>query len=968
VLDLPALAPAAQPPPLDPGPAGAARFIFDELERCPFKGQRALDLAGRAVGSLQALGEPGLAAARAGLASAKLCPLLAAAQLLLRAGGSEDRGAVLQRLSRELPAEAAGPLLAELLERDPVQASPGVLVALLEHDTPAMRSAARLELEKRLSPALVPLLSERCSSRRAQTRLFALELAARIEDPSAQHLLASRLGDESSLVASRAAALLAAAPAVEGLLLERAFPESAAPAPEEPGAGSAGSAWNRARAYALLALIEREEARGTALLDGARVEALLGGLGDAPIVSGACAIALARIGYRSAALGSGAGGGSGWLDREVPHLLVRYGTGAVFHRDFSALQRPALRALALLSGESLPDSEAWRQWWLANAEGFRARRAVIEASAEDAGSLVVEFQDGESGRWALLGPEVAWPADGGPHVRLSEQAALRLLGFLRSAGILGVERPPARCSPDPGQRIVRVAIGAHEKRLSAPSGAAAPWFEQLFAELEGLVGANRWQLLYDRTRYGSQQEWWQAAHVRWDEELQPLERSRELKSLVLAALLRAEPGQQDLLEDLERLYAEPGVPEGADLQPLCTLLVRVGLSGPQGERLLELARVAAALADGAPAPEAFPETGAHTAPSAAERLLGLALELDDGAGCPALGQLIARLSPATQRALARDERAAVRALAARGLGRSSAPEDRALLLALLQDEDRQVELAALAVLAENPDPEARQALAERAREGDPERRAAALVALGALGGDPGLDMALLAIADADAQIQLAGVEALAALADPRGASLLASLFARGPASPLFAPARRGLERLGPAGIDECLRLARSASPRTRREAALFLSEAGRGEAAGLLLTLLTEEPQDERVAWELAVLSALDLRESADPVAGWWQWWDLVVHDDPLAWFLAAAEREGFSAPVRESLEGAGSPEGLRFLLGLLACERAHLVERAARELERRLGRRFARPGAQAEERAVWVAELEEAVLAGSGR
>jgi hypothetical protein len=91
-----------------------------------------------------------------------------------------------------------------------------------------------------------------------------------------------------------------------------------------------------------------------------------------------------------------------------------------------------------------------------------------------------------------------------------------------------------------------------------------------------------------------------------------------------------------------------------------------------------------------------------------------------------------------------------------------------------------------------------------------------------------------------------------------------------------------------------------------------------------------------------------------------------VVHDDPRAWLCAAAERAGVPAPPPAALSGAGSAEGARFLLALAALPSPPLVERAARELERLLGLEFQRP-ATAEERALFLAELSDAVLARFG-
>src|SRR4029453_9543262 len=117
-----------------------------------------------------------------------------------------------------------------------------------------------------------------------------------------------------------------------------------------------------------------------------------------------------------------------------------------------------------------------------------------------------------------------------------------------------------------------------------------------------------------------------------------------------------------------------------------------------------------------------------------------------------------------------------------------------------------------------------------ARDAQPTQRALALRAMGRLNGPDVLDLLLLALAEPEEELQSAAVEALADLGDARSASLCASLLSRGSASPLFDPARRALVRLGPVGEAECLRLARSASARTRREAVLFLAQQGLPEA------------------------------------------------------------------------------------------------------------------------------------------
>jgi hypothetical protein len=877
--------------------------------------------------------------------------LLAAGRLCLIGGTSVDRAAVAERLTRALPSEVACPLLAELVARDPMLSPPEYLAGLLDHPTPAMRTAAFAELEERAGQVSLGVLAPLCAAARSATRAAALELIGRSDDPLAWNLLASRLGDPSALLARRAADLLAASDGAEPMLLERAFPAELRPGP---------LAWDRARAYALLALIQREEGTQRALLEEEHVDALRSGLQSSlPLVSGASAIGLARVGFRSGPSRAGS-----WLDREVPHLLVRCGTGAEYHNDFSSLERPALRALTLLTGESFgADGEAWRRWWLEHAEGFRARHAVIELDPDAARQLLVTFpfeRDGGRGEtWCLLGPDRAAPAGPAPALRLDAAAAERLCARLESEGVFGAGRMPDARKGERG--ALSVAVAGQEKcfaRVSAPDGTGA-WLEALVQELAALAEENRWQLHFD-PRETDAGEWWRSQHERWAV-LAPVERRRALVELVLETARRAHGAERDpLVAELERLYQDAAVPTAADFEAMLALLAGEAQFGPRAARLCELARVAAGLAMRAEQGAANPR----------DRLLALVLEREGPEADAALVRLARDLSPDTLVQLARDPRARARALAAHGLARGDAGEARLELLRLfLTDPEPTVQLAVLTALDGCREERAqglRPLLVERARAAGPEQRLAALRVLRNWGGKDVHDLALEALGDVDERVQVAGVEALAVLADARSASLLAALLARGPESPLYAGARRGLARMGPAGIEECRRLVRSASPRARREAALLLAEALAPEAGALLLALLQEDPADERVAWELSVLAGLDFTRAERPDEAALAWWNLVVHDDPLAWLLAAAARAGLEAPPRAVLEGQLGAEGARFLLALAEGSAPELAERGARELERHLAVEFGRP-ASAAERAGFQRELREAVRARFG-
>jgi hypothetical protein len=949
---------AAGPPAA--GAEEAARLLFGELART-----RDLQRARTALERLLALGPAVLPVARAELGASQAAPLLAAARTCLVAGDDADRAAVAERLTRWLPAEVATELLAELLARDPVLATPQYLCGLLDHAAAAMRSAAFKALEERRASVPLQALAPLLQAERAAARAAALELVARLDDPLAWNLVASRFGDPSARIARRAAELLAAVDRAEPLLLERAFPAEAS---------RSVLAWDRARAYALLALVEREEARSLVLLEGrdveARVEDLRAGLTSAqPLVAGACAVALARIGFRAGPSRVGA-----WLEREVPHLLVRSASGAEFHSDFSALEGPALRALALLTGEAFgADGDAWRRYWVEHAQGFRARHALIELTSGAARELEVAFRDAEGRAWRLLGPgravairtestrvpETPAGTAGPTELLLDLRAAERVLALLEGAGVLGPGRfPSARAG---AECALAVAVGAQEKRFAGTPGER--WLEDLRGELERVVEEHRWQAYLDPTGAGllagesGEIERWAA--------LAPWERQRALVELLLEALRRTPLAARDEpVSELVRLYEDAALPAASDFEPLLAALADERAFGPRAGALCELARVAGGVHAGAA------RAGED---DSRERLLALGLERFGPEADPALASVARDLEPAALLALARDPRPRARALSAEGLVRALAATERpALARALLADPEPSVQLAVLRVLASSDvalAEELRAEVAQRARAAPLELRIAALRTLARRGGKDAHDLALEALGDEVEAVQEAGVAALAELADPRSASLLASLLARGPSSPLFAQARHGLARMGPRGREACERLARSSGARARREGALFLAEELAPEAAGLLLALLHEEPKDERLAFELSVLSGLDLAAEEHPAEAAQAWWELVVHDDPLAWLLAAAERAGVPAPAREALEngtGGLTAEGARFLLALAELPEAPLVERAARELELRLGVRLSRPATSAR-RAQFRAELREAVRARLG-
>ncbi|MEM7518949.1 MAG: hypothetical protein AAF368_18755, partial [Planctomycetota bacterium] len=196
----------------------------------------------------------------------------------------------------------------------------------------------------------------------------------------------------------------------------------------------------------------------------------------------------------------------------------------------------------------------------------------------------------------------------------------------------------------------------------------------------------------------------------------------------------------------------------------------------------------------------------------------------------------------------------------------------------------------------------------------------------------------------------------------RAASFLIGVLGQGDRSSAFASARRGLRKMGEAAVADLLRVAYSPAHRARREATLLLSEQLVPEAGSLLITLLTDNPDDIDVAWELSVLSGRDLRLEPDAALAWWDWWDTVDHKDAWSWFAGALRDGGLVIPPDSAFEGQGSAEGVEFLLDQLALEVACLSERSRRELERMTSLALPTGPGRDGDRVGWVRQVREMV------
>jgi HEAT repeat protein len=893
-----------------------------------------------AVTELGLQGAAGLTTARAALQGDSVGLVLVAARVLLGHGSAADHALVADRLVRPVPQRSAPLLFGALLERDPVLVSPAYLAGLLDHPQDALRELSAKELARRASAADVPLLAALLRAERSDSRVAALDVLAGIPDDTVRNLVLDRLDDPVAKVAMRAAQILAQDPLALDQLAAAAFPEGAL---------------DRRGAYARLALVEREDRLAQSLVGEERTALLLADLGHLdPLRRGVAALLLAGIGFRAES-----SRGYEWLDRAVPHELVRQVSGDAFHKDFSSLVEPCQRRLALISGETLGgDGEAWRRWWIQSAATFRAHRAVIDVGPGEEASLVVRYKGPppEQRTLRFLGSAASLDDPLAPvvgrTVLLDLPTSADLTQRLRSEGAFSAARlPTPSVAFGAAVRELEVRVGEQAKRFVLPAASRGDedrWFEGIVATLERLEQENRWQRYpagaEARAFFEAQSPWWSST-----EDLAL--RDQRLKELVLADLqhlLAFERGPG--LAELAAL-AQRGALTADDFPAILALARDERYYGERVAELTELAALAVRPADGGPLPEA----------KALElvQLLGEAFPVESA---PAVVAVLGQSDPALARGLARDERAILRALAAAGLAESAAPEDLELLLGMLSDPMPDVEAAAILACAEYGRHEADVEIAYRARVAEPRVRQAALRAVGRLRLEGARDVLMSGLADADQGVQIAAAEGLADLADPEAAALFVSVLSRGERSPLYPAAHRGLVALGAAAHEPLLRAASTPGNAAGREAAFLLSEGLVPEAVPILIRLLANSPDDGRAAAELAILSAIDFRERDDPAAAWSDWYRTTIPGDALAWLRAAGERVGLRAPEAAEFAGEGSALARTFLLDLLSRRENHLVERARRELSRLVGADLGDLPVRGPLRDTWIADLAERV------
>jgi len=940
-----------------PADALPTERVFEALARV----ERLDDpIVGNAVSILATSGESGLVAARLALADEHPPALLAALLTLIGSSDPNDWPLVRKRLNKPFPPGSAGDLVEAVLDVDPVRASPQLLTTLLDHPQGAVRVVAHRRLRARTEPSLLLLLAEPLASDRADTRLRALDLVIDIDHPQRADILFDMLTDSQARVASVALETLAGLEddGIVEQLMRTAF----------------SSRWIlRENAYALLTLLEREDLFFEPLLDEAHVEPLLGGLASSDVfVSGACASALAGIGFRSSAHAMP------WLDREVPARLVRTVAGLDFHSDSSALRPIAERRLALIAGENYgSDGPAWVRWWTSASQGFRARRAVLHANPDEAGWLVLRLRDDEHGDdYQLVGPERALAADAtmgsldprGEVLFLTSAQARDLFELCQQEGLFGSDRLPGkRGSWNEIERTLEVELGDQAKSFHF-GPRTEPWFERVTEAAATLREVNRWQRYPNPALYASRLELWRVEGAWWSDPRPTAVKERRLAEMILAWLPAQEPSERQRgLEELEEIYSHPGVASPDDFGELLDLVRAEPGTGPRVTSLVELALEALAPRGDGPSDgrgdREVGERGDLARSRRADELVETLLAAFETEAATEIARVLEAAGPQAVRERAGDRRPFLRALAGRVLARSDEPEDRELLATLLNDPDPEVESAVVRSIGAQNVTELGDDVLIRARLGRGDVRADALRAAGRMKLDGALEALRIGLQESEPDVRAAAAEGLALLEDPMAAGILVQLLGSPRTSPSYAAAWRGLRALGHEVWPELRRVVHSPEHRSHRAVALLLAREGQPDAAPALLRLLTDHPADATVAEELAVLSCVDYRGQPNPAEAWWQWWEQVVHDDAHAWFAAALLRAGIEVPPAEEFQGDGTRAAALCCLSAIGAPNEALAERARRELARMLGSDVGEIPPAGVDRDAWLYTLREVVL-----
>jgi HEAT repeat protein len=677
-------------------------------------------------------------------------------------------------------------------------------------------------------------------------------------------------------------------------------------------------ALGRETGYAALALAAIEDAApGTALVTDDMAEHLLAEL-DAPdpFQRGAVAIALAGLAWRS-----DDASGTRFGDRAIVAALLELVAPTEFVAHLATLSRLATPRLVQLTGLDFGAAHGpWRSWWSeVEGSGFVGARRHVSLDGSNVASASLRCR-GPAGTVVLRGEKTRAPAgEGIADLVVSGAEMTALVADLERLGFMGEVRR-GRGDADPRALALAVdGVVARSDPMTAPQV-----LDRMFARIDAVARANRWQAYRDPQREPDPVAFWRA-ESRWlEQHPDPREQADRLKERILAVLPKrrgadAARAADDLLAiaDLRSMLTEADglalaevAREAPDWDPVTFRLLELALLAPGAgvwPRLVEVARArdeAAATADGAlkrifalAGPDRILEALDHPEPAVRRVAMDEIASLGDQRAVPKL--LATALDPA--------EATEQRRTAVFALGRLRTAAAREPLLGLLDQE----------VL-------------------DPGLRRTTWVALARIGGEQVFAALQEAFPSPEEADRRAIIQALGAMRHPQAARELANILGL-----------RGTDALGNLALDELrqqgdllaspalIPLLQHRSVEIRREAAMLLGDFQHPAALGELFEMLREDEARARLAAAIAGITGQDVTGDNRRVEYLREWYATHGGRSQGEWLLQALTDYGVAhslnrAQVQADAGVAAVPELTRLVL---ECEQPWLRSLAARIL-----------------------------------
>ncbi len=739
-----------------------------------------------------------------------------------------------------------------------------------------VRKAATDLLLARVDHGDLPRLLELSRDANRDVQRKALFLLGALPYPPAQERLLEALSDADPTIAAAACqSLIDHGPDVAPLL--------------EPVVSRA--AVGRSFGYAAYALAAIEDLSGKELLTAAMLPHLRAEL-HAPdtFARATAALALVNLAFRGVDQTGAEYADPEIADPEIVDGLLLVVAPRDYVPNLSLLQRAATAKVVQFTGVDLRGrNEAWHGWWEKARAGFVGTRLWIDVAPESGETAVLTWSYGQgvqrfAGERAELPPPAAATPAAVPEDYLltgAEMAALverlRAQGFM-SPGLLAT----AAAETLPVARVLDLRVGKARCRVGGPAQPAR-WLDALAAEVGAVAERERWQLYRDpvaqpdRVAAWRSEREWLAAHAA------PGERARRFVVRVLDAYPALDAGGRE--RAVAHLLTLPLLPESltaADGERLVDLIEQEAELGEQALRLADVALLAPADAVG-------------------QRLLAVVEARYDRGGKEALPRLFARLGPERVRAAVAGGSGVIRVAAIMEVANlkdvAAVPD----LLRALDDGDVEVQRSAIYALGVLGAASARERLLvfEAEPGTPPPARRVAWVALGRIGGEAVFPILQSAVAGPTLEDQLAAIQALGELQDPRAAHLLAQILVAHGLNPRGTQAIAALQRQGALHARPALR--RHLGVRdavVRREIVGLLAELQDPLVIPDLLALLENEPDHARTAVLLSGCTGLDLADVNDRAALVREWWRTHKDLPQAAWFMESLQRHAIKTTL----------------------------------------------------------------------